>query len=113
MSYRFMCDDLVRAKLNRKIIKDKLYAYAYIQVENWLKNNSVTDLPEWMFSEGFVNDRTKERRNGGIKRTEGLTPERRREVAQNGGIKRSEGLTPERRSQIAQSGGVKGGRGRK
>ena len=89
MSYRFMCDDLVRAKLNRKIIKDKLYAYAYIQVENWLKNNSVTDLPEWMFSEGFVNDRTKERRNGGIKRTEGLTPERRSQIAQSGGFAKS------------------------
>ncbi len=83
MSYCFMCGDPERAALNRKIISKKLYIEAYLQVEAWLADNPVKDLPSWMYYEGFVGERAKVRaaRKGGFARAKKLSPKRRSEIA--------------------------------
>ena len=42
-------NELDRAKLNRKIVKEKLYVEAYVKVENFLEGYSVNKkLPDWI-----------------------------------------------------------------
>lgn len=82
MSYYFMCDDPNRAKQNREIISQKLYIWAYLQVEAWLAGYNISDLPYWMYEKGLVDDKAKR------KRFKNLTPERRSEIARNAANKR-------------------------
>ena len=43
------CDDFDRARLNRDIISNKLYTWAYVKVENSLAGLAVFgELPYWM-----------------------------------------------------------------
>jgi len=85
-----MCDDLERAALNRSIISNKLFIWAYLQVEAWLADNSVTDLPYWAYSEGLVQERAKVRagRKGGIARAAKMTSGDRSESARKASRKR-------------------------
>ena len=42
-------NELDRARLNRKIVKEKLYVEAYVKVENFLEGYSVNKkLPDWI-----------------------------------------------------------------
>ena len=74
-----MCDDLERARQNREMIFKKLFIWAYLQVEAWLADNPVTDLPYWVFSEGFINENVKVRagRKGGLATANRMTPKER------------------------------------
>ena len=87
-TYRFMCADLYQAKRNREMVAQKLYIWAYLQVEAWLADNPVNDLPQWLYSEGFVQEREKSRKSRGTQRANKLTPERRREIARSAANKR-------------------------
>ena len=42
-------NELDRAKLNRRIVKERLYVEAYVKVENFLEGYSVNKkLPDWI-----------------------------------------------------------------
>ena len=42
-------NELDRARLNRKIVKERLYIEAYVKVENFLEGYSVNKkLPDWI-----------------------------------------------------------------
>ena len=92
--YHFMCDDIERAKENRNIISRKLYITAYLHVEAWLRYNLINDLPYWMYSDGFVDDRAK-------KKLKNLTSEQRSEIARKGGIARMKKMTPKEHSEFS------------
>ena len=99
--YFLMCDDLERAAQNREIISKKLYIWAYLQIEAWLAGNPTSELPYWIYSEGFINDRAERRKQRGIQRASKLTDVRRGEIASSGGRARSRKLSAKRRRAIA------------
>jgi len=90
--YFLMCDDLERAAQNREIISKKLYIWAYLQIEAWLAGNPTSELPYWIYSEGFIDDKSKKKKSagkmGGLSRANKLTAKRRHMIARKAAKKR-------------------------
>jgi len=97
------CDDLQRAARNREIITQKLYVWAYVQVENWLAANPKGYIPDSVYTEGFVYDPVQSGRKGGLATVAKMTPEERSELARKGGLASAAKKTPQERSESAKN----------
>jgi len=77
---RFLCDDFLRAKQNRRMVSRKLHTWAYVQVENWLAANPSGYLPDWVFTDGFIYTSKESGSKGGLARAKSLTSKRKKEI---------------------------------
>lgn len=80
-SERFLCTDYEGAKRNREMVAKKLYVWAYVQVENWLEANPQGEVPEWVYTDGFMYSPVQAGRKGGLARAAKMTAEERSESA--------------------------------